>query len=105
WKISKSVWRSPIYVRDGDGDVKRFPNGDGLRIEMGVRNEDGDCNTVLDIPHSIAIPEPSPLFVGMKHYVADGASEMHFINTWSNVARGLGITMPPVIDRTVLRAS
>ncbi|XP_010479240.1 PREDICTED: shikimate O-hydroxycinnamoyltransferase-like [Camelina sativa] len=44
------------------------------------------------------------LGVGMQHHVADGFSGLHFINTWSDMARGLDLTIPPFIDRTVLRA-
>lgn len=40
----------------------------------------------------------------MQHHVADGASGLHFINSWSDVARGLDISTPPFIDRTLLRA-
>lgn len=39
----------------------------------------------------------------MHHRVADGFSGLHFINTWSNMARGLDMTLPPLIDRTLLR--
>ncbi|PRQ50383.1 putative shikimate O-hydroxycinnamoyltransferase [Rosa chinensis] len=44
------------------------------------------------------------LGVGMEHRVADGYSGLHFINTWSDIARGLDLTIPPFIDRTLLRA-
>ncbi|CAH9092119.1 unnamed protein product [Cuscuta epithymum] len=44
------------------------------------------------------------LGVGMQHHVADGASGLHFINTWSDMARGLDPTLPPFIDRTLLQA-
>ncbi|KAI4355847.1 hypothetical protein L6164_004582 [Bauhinia variegata] len=44
------------------------------------------------------------LGVGMQHNVADGFSGLHFINTWSDMARGLDLTIPPFIDRTLLRA-
>lgn len=44
------------------------------------------------------------LGVGMQHHVADGSSGLHFINSWSDIARGLGISLPPFIDRTLLRA-
>lgn len=40
----------------------------------------------------------------MQHHIADGASGLHFINSWSDVARGLDISIPPFIDRTLLRA-
>ncbi|GJZ59088.1 shikimate O-hydroxycinnamoyltransferase-like protein [Tanacetum coccineum] len=44
------------------------------------------------------------LGVGIHHRVADGLSGMHFVNTWSCMARGLDVTLPPFIDRTILRA-
>ncbi|KAG6520840.1 hypothetical protein ZIOFF_017901 [Zingiber officinale] len=44
------------------------------------------------------------LGVGMQHHAADGFSGLHFINSWSDVARGIGITIQPFIDRTLLRA-
>ncbi|XP_010500344.1 PREDICTED: shikimate O-hydroxycinnamoyltransferase-like [Camelina sativa] len=44
------------------------------------------------------------LGVGMQHHVADGFSGLHFINAWSDMARGLDLTIPPFIDRTLLRA-
>ncbi|CAL1393086.1 unnamed protein product [Linum trigynum] len=40
----------------------------------------------------------------MHHCVADGLSGLHFVNTWSDVSRGLDLTLPPFIDRTLLRA-
>lgn len=44
------------------------------------------------------------LGVGMQHHAADGFSGLHFINTWSDIARGLDLTLPPFIDRTLLKA-
>uniref|UniRef100_A0A5B6ZA49 Putative hydroxycinnamoyl CoA shikimate/quinate hydroxycinnamoyl transferase n=1 Tax=Davidia involucrata TaxID=16924 RepID=A0A5B6ZA49_DAVIN len=44
------------------------------------------------------------LGVGMQHHVADGASGLHFINAWSDMARGLDLTIPPFIDRILLRS-
>ncbi|KAI9071706.1 hypothetical protein K1719_046337 [Acacia pycnantha] len=45
------------------------------------------------------------LGVGMQHHVADGCSGLWFINSWSDIARGLDLTVPPpFIDRTLLRA-
>ncbi|EPS67512.1 hypothetical protein M569_07262 [Genlisea aurea] len=44
------------------------------------------------------------LGVGMQHHVVDGASGLHFVNTWADFARGLDLTVPPFIDRTLLRA-
>ncbi|KAL1814507.1 hypothetical protein ACET3Z_017081 [Daucus carota] len=41
---------------------------------------------------------------GLHHVAVDGRSALHFINTWSDMARGLGLTLAPFIDRTLLRA-
>ncbi|KAK9078840.1 hypothetical protein SSX86_002898 [Deinandra increscens subsp. villosa] len=41
---------------------------------------------------------------GVFHTLSDGLSSLHFINTWSDVARGLSVALPPFIDRTLLRA-
>ncbi|KAL3528991.1 hypothetical protein ACH5RR_008313 [Cinchona calisaya] len=38
------------------------------------------------------------------HHAADGFSGLHFINTWSDMARGLDLTLPHFIDRTLLRS-
>nr|UPQ25986.1 hydroxycinnamoyl transferase [Chrysanthemum indicum var. aromaticum] len=44
------------------------------------------------------------LGIGISHHLADGTSMMHFVNSWSELARGLDLTLPPFIDRTLLRA-
>lgn len=44
------------------------------------------------------------LGVGMQHNVVDGTSGIHFINTWSDITRGLDLKTPPFINRTLLRA-
>ncbi|KAK4802087.1 hypothetical protein SAY86_000290 [Trapa natans] len=44
------------------------------------------------------------LGVGMQHHVADGFSGLHFVNSWSDIARGLHVSLHPFIDRTLLRA-
>ncbi|XP_031480219.1 shikimate O-hydroxycinnamoyltransferase-like [Nymphaea colorata] len=43
--------------------------------------------------------------VGMQHHVADGFSGLHFINSWSDIARGMDVNSLPFIDRnrTILR--
>lgn len=41
--------------------------------------------------------------VGIDHHVADGLSVTHLINSWSEMARGLDLTLQPFIDRTLLR--
>lgn len=41
------------------------------------------------------------LGVANEHHVSDGISALHFINTWSAIARGAA-TLPPSLDRRVL---
>nr|AMK01803.1 hydroxycinnamoyl coenzyme A-quinate transferase [Solanum melongena] len=41
---------------------------------------------------------------GVFHTLSDGLSSIHFINTWSDITRGLSVAIPPFIDRTLLRA-
>ena len=40
----------------------------------------------------------------MQHHLADGFSGLHFINTWSDMSRGLDLKLSPFIDRSPLRA-
>ncbi|KAK9043786.1 hypothetical protein V6N11_072115 [Hibiscus sabdariffa] len=45
------------------------------------------------------------LGIGSHHTLVDGTASNHFINSWSEMARGLSqIRMAPLIDRTLLRA-
>ncbi|KAF5208067.1 Shikimate o-hydroxycinnamoyltransferase, partial [Thalictrum thalictroides] len=44
------------------------------------------------------------LGTGIHHMVSDGASSLHFVNSWSNVTRGLDVTVVPFLDRSVLTA-
>ncbi|KAJ0979736.1 hypothetical protein J5N97_015210 [Dioscorea zingiberensis] len=73
-----------IPVVDYSGDISSFPL------------------LVLQVTHFKC--GGASLGVGMQHHVADGASGLHFINSWSDVAHGLGIRIPPFIDRSLLRA-
>ncbi|XP_073106989.1 putrescine hydroxycinnamoyltransferase 1-like [Elaeis guineensis] len=43
------------------------------------------------------------LGVNLHHSVADGPGSIHFINTFSDIARGVGLTAPPFLNRTLLR--
>ncbi|KAL2234553.1 shikimate O-hydroxycinnamoyltransferase [Sesamum indicum] len=115
--------------RDEDGRVEIDCNAEGvLFVEAesdGVVDDFGDFAPTLELRRLIPAVDYSqgistyPLLVlqvthfkcggvslgvGMQHHVADGFSGLHFINTWSDMARGLDLTIPPFIDRTLLRA-
>ncbi|CAI9780029.1 unnamed protein product [Fraxinus pennsylvanica] len=115
--------------RDEDGRIEIDCNGEGvLFVEAdsdGTVDDFGDFAPTLELRRLIpAVDYSQPistypllvlqftyfkcggvsLGVGMQHHVADGFSGLHFINTWSDMARGLDITVSPFIDRTLLRA-
>ncbi|KAM0033328.1 putative quinate O-hydroxycinnamoyltransferase [Helianthus debilis subsp. tardiflorus] len=115
--------------RDEDGRIEIDCQGQGvLFVEAesdGVVDDYGDFAPTLELRQLIPAVDYSqgiesyPLLVlqvtyfkcggvslgvGMQHHAADGASGLHFINTWSDMARGLDLTIPPFIDRTLLLA-
>ncbi|XP_054792130.1 shikimate O-hydroxycinnamoyltransferase-like [Prosopis cineraria] len=115
--------------RDDDGRIEIDCNGEGvlfLEAETGkVIDDFGDFAPTLELRQFIPAVdyargiETYPLLVlqvtyfkcggvslgvGMQHHVADGCSGLHFINAWSDIARGLDLTIPPFIDRSLLRA-
>lgn len=115
--------------RDEDGRIEINCNGEGvLFVEAetnSVIDDFGDFAPTLELKKLIPAVDYSggistfPLLVlqltffkcggaslgvGMQHHVADGFSGLHFVNTWSDMARGLDLTIPPFIDRTLLRA-
>ncbi|XP_060172741.1 shikimate O-hydroxycinnamoyltransferase-like [Lycium barbarum] len=115
--------------RDEDGRIEIDCNGEGvLFVEAecdGVVDDFGDFAPTLELRRLIPAVDYSQgihsyallvlqithfkcggvsLGVGMQHHAADGFSGLHFINTWSDMARGLDLTVSPFIDRTLLRA-
>ncbi|KAF3789842.1 Shikimate O-hydroxycinnamoyltransferase [Nymphaea thermarum] len=44
------------------------------------------------------------LGVAMHHTVVDACGFIHFMNSWSDVAHGMEVSCPPIIERTILRA-
>ncbi|KAK4362131.1 hypothetical protein RND71_017372 [Anisodus tanguticus] len=115
--------------RDEDGRIEIDCKGQGvLFVEAesdGVVDDFGDFAPTLELRRLIPAVDYSQgihsyallvlqithfkcggvsLGVGMQHHAADGASGLHFINTWSDMARGLDLTIPPFINRTLLRA-
>ncbi|KNA08583.1 hypothetical protein SOVF_161350 [Spinacia oleracea] len=42
--------------------------------------------------------------IAMNHCMADGISAVEFINSWGEIARGLPLSIPPSLDRTILKA-
>lgn len=115
--------------RDDDGRIMIDCNGAGVLFvegeSDGVVDDFGDFAPTLELRQLIPAVDYSQdissyallvlqvtyfkcggvsLGVGMQHHAADGFSGLHFINTWSDMARGLDLTIPPFIDRNLLRA-
>ncbi|XP_008790160.2 hydroxycinnamoyltransferase isoform X2 [Phoenix dactylifera] len=115
--------------RDEDGRIEIDCNGEGVlfveAVADGMVDDFGDFAPTMELKRLIPKVEYTddisafPLLVlqvtyfkcggvslgvGMQHHAADGTSGLHFINSWSDVASGLGISAPPFIDRTLLRA-
>uniref|UniRef100_K3XQ30 Omega-hydroxypalmitate O-feruloyl transferase n=1 Tax=Setaria italica TaxID=4555 RepID=K3XQ30_SETIT len=44
------------------------------------------------------------LGLAINHCMFDGVSAMQFVNSWGETARGLPLSLPPELDRAVLRA-
>lgn len=43
------------------------------------------------------------LGIGMEHRVMDRDSAFHFLKAWSEIARGLDVTLEPILDRKILK--
>ena len=43
--------------------------------------------------------------IAMNHCMADGLSAVEFVNSWGQMARDLPLTVPPSLDRTILKAN
>ncbi|KAK8952174.1 Shikimate O-hydroxycinnamoyltransferase [Platanthera zijinensis] len=116
-------------ARDDDGRVEINCNGEGVLFVVAETDSTvddlGDFKPTMEMKKLIPSVDYSndissfPLLVlqvthfkcggaslgvGMQHHVADGYSGLHFINSWSDVARGAGISLPPFIDRSLLRS-
>ncbi|XAR58303.1 Omega-hydroxypalmitate O-feruloyl transferase [Bertholletia excelsa] len=73
---------------------------------------------VYDVPGAKSILEIPPLVaqvtrfkcggfvlgLSMNHCMFDGVGAMEFVNSWAETARGLPLSVPPVLDRSPLRA-
>ncbi|XP_072950255.1 omega-hydroxypalmitate O-feruloyl transferase-like [Typha angustifolia] len=44
------------------------------------------------------------LGLGMNHCMFDGVGAMEFVNSWAETARGLPLSVPPFLDRSLLRS-
>ncbi|KAF8094984.1 hypothetical protein N665_0347s0006 [Sinapis alba] len=66
------------------------------------------ASNILDIPPVIVQvtyfkSDGFILGLGMSHNLFDGVAASEFLNSWCETAKGLPLTVPPFLDRTILR--
>ncbi|KAF9660910.1 hypothetical protein SADUNF_Sadunf19G0012800 [Salix dunnii] len=101
-------------ARDENGRIEINCNGEGVLFVVA----DTDSTTEELVDTNLQDISRNPLLllqvtsfkcggvclgVGWHHTLADGTGALHFINSWATIARGLSITIPPLLDRTILR--
>ncbi|EFJ17643.1 BAHD family acyltransferase, clade V [Selaginella moellendorffii] len=67
------------------------------------------AKSVLDIPPLVAQVTRFQcggfvLGLSLNHAIFDGIAAMEFVNSWSELARGVPLSVPPCLDRSSLRA-
>ncbi|OVA17440.1 Transferase [Macleaya cordata] len=105
----------------GEGAVFVEAEADCMMEEIGdmkLPNPQTLGKLVYDIPSATSILEIPLLLaqvtkfkcggfvlgLSINHCMFDGIAAMEFVNSWGEVARGLPLTIPPFLDRTILKA-
>ncbi|KAG5523118.1 hypothetical protein RHGRI_035058 [Rhododendron griersonianum] len=87
--------------------------GDGTKpdpVTLGKLVYDvSDVKSILEVPTLMAQVTKFKcggfvLGLCMNHSMFDGIGAMQFVNSWGETARGLPLTIPPFLDRTILKA-
>ncbi|KAG1370164.1 Omega-hydroxypalmitate O-feruloyl transferase, partial [Cocos nucifera] len=89
-------------------DIGDISMADPLMLGKLVHNISGAKN-ILEIPPLVAQVTKFKcggfiLGLAMNHCMFDGLGAMEFVNSWAETARGLPLSVPPFIDRNVLKA-
>ncbi|XP_062105396.1 omega-hydroxypalmitate O-feruloyl transferase-like [Humulus lupulus] len=105
----------------GEGAVFVEAEADCMMEEIGdVTKSDPHTlgKLVYDIPGATNILQMPPLVAQVtkfkcggfalglcvNHCMVDGIAAMEFVNSWGETARGLPLTVPPFLDRTILKS-
>lgn len=94
------VARSDLKI-DDFGD---FKPSDEMRNMLVPNVENGDVPLVM---FQLTFFKCGGVCLGaaVHHTAADGLAALHFVNTWSDIARGIAnISVPPSLDRAILKA-
>ncbi|KAK6153788.1 hypothetical protein DH2020_013427 [Rehmannia glutinosa] len=102
--------------RNGEGFFVPEAEADGEMADLGEFGPKPELGLIPTVDYSLGISTyPIVLLqvtrfrcggvclgVGYEHHISDGYSAIYFINAWSDIARGLNITIPAFWDRTDL---
>nr|QDM39182.1 BAHD acyltransferase-like 18 [Taxus x media] len=71
-----------------------------------VNHSDGLLTAIPPLILQVTRFKCGGIALGLKisHILVDGTSALHFLKTWCDIARGSDIRLPPIIDRSALRA-
>ncbi|KAH9312445.1 hypothetical protein KI387_027480, partial [Taxus chinensis] len=71
-----------------------------------VNHSDGLLTAIPPLILQVTRFKCGGIALGLKisHILVDGTSALHFVKTWCDIARGSDVRLPPIIDRSALRA-
>ncbi|CAL1398548.1 unnamed protein product [Linum trigynum] len=89
------------------GDVRSNP--DLQNLGKLVYEVPGAAGNVLKMPPLVAQVTKFKcggfvLGLAINHCLFDGIAAMEFVNSWGEIARGLPLSVPPFLDRTILKS-
>ncbi|KAK1260024.1 Omega-hydroxypalmitate O-feruloyl transferase [Acorus gramineus] len=94
---------------EAEADCALEEVGDGIARLGRLVFDAADAQCVLEVPLLVAQVTKFKcggftLGLGMSHCMLDGVAAMDFINSWSETTRGLPLSLPPFLDRTLLKS-
>lgn len=112
-KLNVNCNEEGVVFVEGDADCRLEDIGDLSKpdptmLQCLVYSIPGEKN-LLDIPPLVAQVTRFAcggfvLGLAINHCMFDGLGAMEFVNSWSEISRGLPLSVPPYLDRTILQA-
>ncbi|RZC63167.1 hypothetical protein C5167_024929 [Papaver somniferum] len=90
-------------------EIRDFESSNPKTLPKLVYDRTSDAKNLLEIP-PLAVQVTRfkcggfILGVSVNHCIVDGLSLVEFLNSWGELARGFPLTIPPFLDRTLLKA-
>jgi omega-hydroxypalmitate O-feruloyl transferase len=100
----------PFVVADADceleeiGDVVKAPDAEAQAQLVFARTNSEEDAPLLTVQLTRFRCGGFVLGLAMNHCLADGVAAAEFLRSWAETARGVPLSAPPFLDRTVLRA-